>query len=113
MYHLGTCTTCQAIIKETRVDKKGFAMQDIKTEKITPAQLDQMKELAGSYESLFSRRALKYKSMGLQDKNLTEDDYRTLILSEYTFLKRPVTITGRKIFIGNAPKTVEALKKEK
>lgn len=113
MYHLGTCTTCQAIIKETRVDKKGFAMQDIKTEKITPAQLDQMKELAGSYESLFSRRALKYKSMGLQDKNLTEDDYRTLILSEYTFLKRPVTITGKKIFIGNAPKTVEALKKEK
>ena len=113
MYHLGTSTTCQAIIKETRVDKKGFAMQDIKTEKITPAQLDQMKELAGSYESLFSRRALKYKSMGLQDKNLTEDDYRTLILSEYTFLKRPVTITGRKIFIGNAPKTVEALKKEK
>ena len=88
-------------------------MQDIKTEKITPAQLDQMKELAGSYESLFSRRALKYKSMGLQDKNLTEDDYRTLILSEYTFLKRPVTITGKKIFIGNAPKTVEALKKEK
>ena len=72
-----------------------------------------MKELAGSYESLFSRRALKYKSMGLQDKNLTEDDYRTLILSEYTFLKRPVTITGKKIFIGNAPKTVEALKKEK
>ena len=113
MYHLGTCTTCQAIIKETRVDKKGFAMQDIKTEKITPAQVDQMKELAGSYESLFSRRALKYKSMGLQDKNLTEDDYRTLILSEYTFLKRPVTITGKKIFIGNAPKTVEALKKEK
>ena len=113
MYHLGTCTTCQAIIKETRVDKKGFAMQDIKTEKITPAQVDQMKELAGSYESLFSRRALKYKSMGLQDKNLTEDDYRTLILGEYTFLKRPVTITGKKIFIGNAPKTVEALKKEK
>ena len=113
MYHLGTCTTCQAIIKETRVDKKGFALQDIKTEKITPAQVDQMKELAGSYESLFSRRALKYKSMGLQDKNLTEDDYRTLILSEYTFLKRPVTITGKKIFIGNAPKTVEALKKEK
>ena len=113
MYHLGTCRTCQAIIKETRVDKKGFAMQDIKTEKITPAQLDQMKELAGSYESLFSRRALKYKSLGLQDKNLTEDDYRTLILSEYTFLKRPVTITGKKIFIGNAPKTVEALKKEK
>ena len=88
-------------------------MQDIKTEKITPEQLDEMKSLTGSYESLFSRRALKYKEMGLKDKHLTEDDYRRLILEEYTFLKRPVTINGKKIFVGNDKKTVEALKKEK
>ncbi|HKH60976.1 MAG TPA: ArsC/Spx/MgsR family protein [Flavitalea sp.] len=113
MYHLANCTTCQAIIKETKIDKKGFSMQDIKTEKITPEQLDQMKSLTGSYESLFSRRALKYKERGLKDKKLTEDDYRRLILEEYTFLKRPVTINGEKIFVGNDKKTVEALKKEK
>jgi arsenate reductase len=88
-------------------------MQDIKTEKITPVQLDEMKEMAGSYEALFSRRALKYKELGLKDKKLTEDDYRRLILDEYTFLKRPVTISGKNIFIGNDKKTVEALKKEK
>lgn len=113
MYHLANCTTCQAIILETRIDKKGFLMQDIKTEKITPAQLDEMKAMAGSYEALFSRRAIKYKEMGLKDKKLTEDDYRQLILDEYTFLKRPVTINGKKIFVGNDKKTVEALKKEK
>ena len=88
-------------------------MQDIKTEKITPAQLDEMKAMAGSYEALFSRRALKYKELDLKDKKLTEDDYRRLILDEYTFLKRPVTISGKKIYIGNAKKTVEDLKKEK
>ena len=88
-------------------------MQDIKTEKITPVQLDEMKVMAGSYEALFSRRAMKYKEMGLKDKKLAEDDYRRLILEEYTFLKRPVTINGKKIFIGNDTKTVEALKKEK
>ena len=113
MYHLANCTTCQAIIKETKVDKKGFSMQDIKTEKITPVQLDEMKAMAGSYEALFSRRALKYKELGLKNKRLTEDDYRRLILEEYTFLKRPVTINGKNIFIGNDKKTVEALKKEK
>lgn len=88
-------------------------MQDIKTDKITSAQLNEMRAMAGSYEALFSRRALKYKEMGLKDKNLTEDDYRRLILEEYTFLKRPVTISGKKIFIGNAKKTVDELKKEK
>jgi arsenate reductase len=72
MYHLGNCTTCQAIIKATGVDKKGFDMQDIKFEKITPAQIDEMKKMAGSYEALFSRRAMKYKEWGLKEKNLGE-----------------------------------------
>lgn len=88
----------------------GFALQDIKTEKITPAQLDQMRKLAGSYEALFSRRSQKYRPMGLAEKELGEEDYRRLILEEYTFLKRPVTIAGNRIFVGNEKKTVEALK---
>jgi arsenate reductase len=112
IYHLGTCTTCQAIIKETGIDKKGFEMQDIKPASITPAQLDEMKNMTGSYESLFSRRAMKYKEMGLKDKSLTEKDYRRLILEEYTLLKRPVVIINDKIFVGNEKKTIEALKKD-
>lgn len=84
-------------------------MQDIKTEKITPAQLDEMKNLAGSYEALFSRVALKYKT--LDPKPSTEKEYRKLILEEYTFLKRPVAIIGDRIFVGNSKKNVEELKK--
>lgn len=87
-------------------------MQDIKPDSITPAQLDEMKNMTGSYESLFSRRAMKYKEMGLKDKPLTEKDYRRLILEEYTFLKRPVVIINDKIFVGSEKKTVEALKKD-
>lgn len=111
MYHLGNCTTSQAIIKDTGIDRKGFDMQDIKFEKITPGQLEEMKKMAGSYEALFSRRAMKYKEWGLKDKKLGEDDYKQYILDEYTFLKRPVVIMGDKIFIGSEKKNVEALKK--
>lgn len=92
IYYLSTCTTCQGIIKETGIqplnqNEKGFEMQDIKTEKITSAQLEEMKKMSGTYEALFSRRAMKYKELGLKDKNLTEKDYRKFILDEYTFLK--------------------------
>lgn len=86
-------------------------MQNIKEEKITSAQLDEMKTMAGSYEALFSRRALKYKELGLKDKQLAEKDYRNFILEEYTFLKRPVVIINDKIFIGSEKKNIEALKK--
>ena len=68
MYHLANCTTCQAIIKETGIDKKVPEMQDIKTVGITPAQLAEMKKMAGSYEALFSRRDMKNKELGLKDK---------------------------------------------
>ena len=111
IYHLSTCDTTQKILKDVAAVKKGADLQDIKTEKITPDQLDEMRKLAGSYEALFSRRALKYKSMGLSKKKLAEDDYRKLILQEYTFLKRPVAIIGDKIFIGNSRAEVEKLKK--
>jgi arsenate reductase len=112
IYHLGNCTTSQEIIRQTKINKKGFEMQDIKFEKITPGQLEEMKKMSGSYESLFSRRAIKYRELGLKDRKLGEDDYRNFILEEYTFLKRPVVIVNDKIFVGSEKKTVAALKKE-
>jgi len=109
IYCLSTCTTCQAILEDIQAGKKGFRLQDIKTDKITASQLDEMKKMAGSYEALFSRRAMKYKELGLKNKNLGEEDYRKLILEEYTFLKRPVVIMKDRIFVGSEKKTVEAL----
>lgn len=88
----------------------GFEKQDIKSEKMSFEQIDEMKERSDSYESLFSRKAMKYRSMGLGEKNLSEDDYRNLIQEEYTFLKRPVFIVEDKVFVGNSKKTIEALK---
>lgn len=89
--------------------QSGFRLQDIRTEKITPHQLSEMKQLAGSYEALFSRRALLYKELGLKDKKLTESDYRDYILEHDTFLKRPVVIIGDRIFIGNEKKNIASL----
>lgn len=97
-------------MKELNIEKKSFILQDIKTEKITASQLDELKKMAGTYEALFSRVALKYKAMGLNKKQLSEKDYRQYILEEYTFLKRPVIIVGNRIFIGNSKKNVAAVK---
>lgn len=110
IYHLGTCDTSRKILKEVDARNKGAVLQDISTDKITRKQLDEMQKLAGSYEALFSRKAVKYRAMGLNEKKLTEAEYRDLILDEYTFLKRPVAIVGDEIFIGNTKEVVEKLK---
>lgn len=88
---------------------EGFVQQDIKTVAITPDQLSEMHALSGSYEALFSKTARKYRGLGLNEKELTAEDFRKYILEEYTFLKRPVFVVDDQIFIGNSKKTVAAL----
>ena len=111
IYFLGSCSTCVRIMKELGVDDS-WIQQDIKTEKITTSQIEEMHSLSGSYDSLFSRRAMKYKSIGLKEKGLSESDYKKLILEEYTFLKRPVIILEDKIFIGNSKQVVTSVQEE-
>lgn len=108
VYFLQTCDTCRRILKEVNLD--GFEKQEIKTNPITVAQLESMRELTDSYESLFNKRAKLYREMDLKNQNLTEADYKQYILDEYTFLKRPVFIVNDQIFIGNSKKVVESLK---
>ncbi len=110
VFHLGNCSTCQRIISELDPEAKGFEMREIKSESITAEELDHMKSLAGNYEALFSKRAMKYRSMGLNEMKLGEEDLRKYILEEYTFLKRPVIVSDEVIFIGSAKKAVEAAK---
>lgn len=111
MYYLSNCNTCQRIIEELGGAHQ-FELQDIKSEPITAAQLDALQTAVGSYEALFSRRARKYRSMGLAEQSLTETDYRRLILEEYTFLKRPVVMIGDAVFVGNAKKTIAAAREK-
>jgi len=109
IYHLSTCDTCKRIIKELDLPS-GFILQEIKTEAITRAQIEEMRTMTNSYESLFSKRARLYKELGLKEKTLSENDYKNYILEHYTFLKRPVILFENTISIGNSKKTVEAAK---
>jgi len=86
-------------------------LQDIKADAITSTQLEEMHQLSGSYEALFSKRAKLYKEKDLKNANLTETDFKIYILEHYTFLKRPVLLYNDTIFIGNSKKTI-ALAKE-
>ena len=109
IFHLSNCNTCQRIVKEMN-NGEGFELQNIKEKNVSAKELEAMATFAGSYEALFSRRAMKYRAMGLHEKELSEKDYKSLILEEYTFLKRPVIQMGDQYFIGNTKKVVAAAK---
>ena len=106
IFHLESCKTCQKILAELQ-PLDNVEIREIKSKGVTPVELEEMRKLTDSYESLFSRRAMLFRQRGLNSEELSEDDFKSLILEHYTFLKRPVVIVNNQIFIGNAKKQVE------
>lgn len=105
IYYLASCDTCRKIIKSLP-ENNNLVFHDIKQNPITEAELEEMHQLSGSYEALFSKKAQLYKSMGLKDQSLTEADFKKYILEHYTFLSRPVFIIDGKIYIGNSQQNI-------
>ncbi len=110
VYFLQTCDTCRRILQE--IDTENFEKIEIKTNPITEEQLDEMYSLARSYEALFNKRAKLYRELDLKNKEITEIEYKKYILQEYTFLKRPVFVIDKEIFIGNSKKTIHDIKQK-
>ncbi|MCC5921959.1 MAG: arsenate reductase [Cyclobacteriaceae bacterium] len=109
VFHLSTCKTCQRIMEEVCVDES-FEQQNVKSQPISENQLEELKNKVGSFADLFNRQSIKYRQMGLKDKSLTESEIKQTILGHYSLLKRPIFVIDNKVFVGNAKKTVEAIK---
>ena len=105
IFYLASCDTCRKIIKSLPNSDK-LTFQDIRQNPITEVQLNELHALSGSYEALFSKKAQLYKSRNLKNANLSEADYKKLLLEHYTFLSRPVFVIDGQIYIGNSQKNI-------
>lgn len=106
-YYLSSCDTCKRIMKT--LDLPDTIQQiDIKKNPLNDEQLETLYQITQSYEALLNKRAQKLKE--IDKSSLTEEKIKTLLLSHYTFLKRPVLLYANQLFIGNAKGTIEAAK---
>jgi len=63
----------------------------------------------GGVEKLFSKRAMKYRQLGLHEQQLSDDDLVRLMAEEYTFVTRPVVVRGGRATAGFSAKRVDEL----
>jgi arsenate reductase len=105
VYFLSTCSTCQRILKQLNLPSD-ISLIDIKQTNISAEALDEIAGMAGSYERLFSKKAMKYKSLGYDKRTLSELECRHIIVEEYTFLRRPVIVYDDFFSIGNSKEEV-------
>jgi arsenate reductase len=106
IYFLASCDTCRKIIKSLPKNHN-LLFRDIKQNPITIQELEEMHQISGSYEALFSKKAQLFKSLDLKNKSLTEADFKKYILEHYTFLSRPVFCINSKIYIGNSSQNIQ------
>lgn len=107
VYFLSTCSTCKRIINEVQWPQD-IEFIDIKKRCIDLDALEWLKAKLGTYEALFSKKAQRF---GEVKQNISNDnDYKKLMLSDYTFLKRPVILYGDFYSVGNDKQAVQKIK---
>ncbi|HEU0012664.1 MAG TPA: ArsC/Spx/MgsR family protein [Longimicrobium sp.] len=110
VYGLPHCTTCQRALQYLR--DRGVLISrfhDLKAEPLQRKEVEELAQKVGGPEKLFSRRAMKYRQMGLHERHLTDDDLLRLMTEEYTFVTRPVVVRGNRATAGFLAKQLDTL----
>lgn len=109
IYYLSSCSTCKRILKEIG-SLTQWELIDIKKDPLDEQTLERIHAKSGSYEALINKRAQKFKDPDLVGKTFSEQDYKNLLLSHYTFLKRPLFIIKEELLAGNSKEVIEKVK---
>jgi arsenate reductase len=111
IYYLSSCSTCTRILKEIQevISLEYFELWNLKKKLILEQDLDHLFTKTNSYEALFNKRAQKFRIPETKESVQFDIDFKALILSDYTFLKRPLIIFEDEIFVGNSKATIKTL----
>ncbi|HEV2146255.1 MAG TPA: ArsC/Spx/MgsR family protein [Longimicrobiaceae bacterium] len=110
VYGLPHCSTCQKAV--AYLEKRGVEVErfhDVKTEPLSEGQVRELAERVGGAGTLFSRRARKYRALGLHERVLSEEEMLRLMTEEYTFITRPVVVNGDRATAGFSMKRIDEL----
>ena len=108
LYWLPHCTTCQKAA--SYLESKGIKVNkfhDVKNEPLNRTEVEKLATFVGGPNELFSRRAIKYRQMGLHERELSEEEMLDLMAREYTFIKRPVLVEGKRAVAGFSSKAYD------
>ena len=113
IYGLPHCSTCKKAVEffESRGAEIN-SFHDLKTTPLSKKEVEGLVALVGGAETLFSKRAIKYRTMKLKERDLSDKEMVELMADEYTFIKRPVVVAGESALAGFSAKKYEELLSE-
>lgn len=86
-----------------------FEERDMVKQPITEAELRQMAAKVG-LPALINRKGVKFKELGLATKQISDDEWFSLLAANSDLVKRPIVVIGDDVVPGLDKARIEALK---
>lgn len=112
-YWLPNCSTCQKAVRW--LERRGVKItefRDIKEMPLTGKKIEELAKMLGGPAELFSKRAIKYREMKLNEREVSPAEMLDLMTDEYTFLKRPIMVINDHAVAGFFEKSFESFLKQ-
>ena len=112
-YWLPNCSTCQKALRW--LERRGVQIthfRDIKEEPLSRDEIAELARMVGGEGELFSKRAVKYREMKLNERQLSTAEMLGLMEEEFTFLKRPILRIGDRAEAGFFERSFERFLEE-
>jgi Spx/MgsR family transcriptional regulator len=99
VYGIKNCNKIRDTLKWLKTNDVEHHFYDLKKEPLTREELEEFVHRIG-LDVLLNRRGMKWRQLGLKDKNLSDDELFEQLLEHQTMIKRPVLIKGEAILVG-------------
>lgn len=93
------CNTIKKTINWLEENDFEFEFTDLKKDPLTPNELADFVKKVG-LDTLINRRGMKWRTLGLKDKNLSDNDLFEVLLEHQTMIKRPVLLMNDAVMVG-------------
>jgi Spx/MgsR family transcriptional regulator len=104
-----TCTGCRRAEEFLRAQGIEYQRRDYFSQRFTREELVQLLERTGlSPRELLSTRSRAYRELGLEEREVSDDELIDLMVREPGLLRRPVVVIDRVVVVGSDRKRLAA-----
>ncbi len=107
VYGIKNCNKIRDTRKWLEEKEIEYTFYDLKKEPLSREELEEFVHRIG-LDVLVNKRGMKWRNLGLKDKNLSDSELFDALLEHQTMMKRPVIIKDEAILVGYDEEAFEA-----
>ncbi len=105
------CNTIRKTLSWLDENGTEYEFRDVKKDPLSEEELSYLIERVG-LETLVNKRGMKWRSLGLSDKKLSDNELADLLMEHQVMIKRPVVAAESAVIVGFDEEALEGFIEE-